>query len=298
MKLKRVKELQKKFFVFVFTLVSSLNIFAANIEEKTPSIEIVKEFWDRRPCNIKHSPSEFGTRKYFDEVEKGKYFVESHIPGFADFDKWKGKNVLEIGCGIGIDSINFARAGAELTVIELSKKSMEITKKRFEVYGLTATFIIIDGEKLSTVLPEKHFDLVYSFGVIHHIPHPEKVIDEVKKVIKTNGEFRMMVYSKYSTKNMMIGLGLAQPEAQFGCPIANTYSKKDIVNLLSGFKVYSVNKDHIFSYKIAEYKQYVYKKRFPWNLLPQFVFHGFEKTLGWHCLVKAIYNEDAKSIDI
>jgi 2-polyprenyl-3-methyl-5-hydroxy-6-metoxy-1,4-benzoquinol methylase len=65
-----------------------------------------------------------GTREYFDEVEARKYFVEPHIPEFAQFKQWKGKKVLEIGCGIGTDSVNFARAGADLAAIEISEKSL------------------------------------------------------------------------------------------------------------------------------------------------------------------------------
>jgi 2-polyprenyl-3-methyl-5-hydroxy-6-metoxy-1,4-benzoquinol methylase len=99
-------------------------------------IEQVKDFWDRRPCNIRHSPKRVGTREYFDEVEARKYFVEPHIPHFAQFERWKGKRVLEIGCGIGTDTINFARHGAYVTAVELSEKSLEIARQRAEVYGL------------------------------------------------------------------------------------------------------------------------------------------------------------------
>ena len=74
---------------------------------ETP-IAAVREYWNSRPCNIRHSTKPVGTREYFDEVEARKYMVESHIPEFADFERWKGKKVLEIGCGIGTDTINFA----------------------------------------------------------------------------------------------------------------------------------------------------------------------------------------------
>src|SRR5689334_18878447 len=100
------------------------------------SIERVREYWDRRPCNLKHSPKAVGTREYFDEVEARKYFVEPHIPEFAEFPRWAGKRVLEIGCGLGTDTINFARNGATVTAVDVSRQSLTLARKRAEVYGL------------------------------------------------------------------------------------------------------------------------------------------------------------------
>lgn len=122
---------------------------------KNISIEKVKEYWDKRPCNIRHSLAPVGTRQYFDEVEARKYFVEPHIPLFAEFEKWRGKKVLEIGCGIGTDTINFARAGATVTAVELSERSLELAKRRAEVYGLAnkIKFYLGNAEELSKFVP-------------------------------------------------------------------------------------------------------------------------------------------------
>jgi 2-polyprenyl-3-methyl-5-hydroxy-6-metoxy-1,4-benzoquinol methylase len=94
------------------------------------SVADVRRYWDRRPCNIRHSPKPVGSKEYFDEVEARKYFVEPHIPGFAEFERWRGKRVLEVGCGIGTDSINFARAGAQLTAVDISGESLRIAEQR------------------------------------------------------------------------------------------------------------------------------------------------------------------------
>src|ERR1700691_3978909 len=115
-----------------------------------------QSYWNARPCNIRHSPKEVGTKEYFDEVEARKYFVESHIPRFAEFERWRGKKVLEIGCGIGTDTINFARYGAQVTAVDLTEKSLEMARKRAEVFGFTdrIRFIQADSEHLSDYLPE------------------------------------------------------------------------------------------------------------------------------------------------
>jgi SAM-dependent methyltransferase len=257
------------------------------------TIEGVKEYWDTRPCNIRHSPAPVGSRKYFDEVEQRKYFVEYHIPEFADFPRWKEKKVLEIGCGIGTDSINFACAGARLALTELSEESINVCKKRFGVYGLSAKFFSGDAEKLSSFVPVERYDLVYSFGVIHHTPHPRRVIEEAMKYMGPESELRIMLYSKYSTKNFLIRLGLMQPEAQTGCPIAQTYSARDIKKLLDGFDIISIRKEHIFPYRIEPYQRYEYQKSFPWNVLPRSIFRWLEHRLGWHTLIRAKLKADA-----
>lgn len=105
-------------------------------------LKAVENYWNSRPCNIRHSTLEIGTIEYFDEVEARKYFVEPHIPNFAGFESWRGKRVLEIGCGIGTDAVNFARSGAEYTGVELSVESLNLAKKRFEVYGLEGEFLL------------------------------------------------------------------------------------------------------------------------------------------------------------
>src|SRR5712664_4565543 len=94
----------------------------------------VRDYWNDRPCNIRHSTAPVGTREYFEEVEARKYFVEYHIPGFAQFERWRGRRVLEIGCGIGTDTINLARHGARVTAVDLSEKSLEIARQRAEIY--------------------------------------------------------------------------------------------------------------------------------------------------------------------
>ncbi len=269
----------------------------------TSSIGNVKKYWDTSPCNIRHSNAPFGTKKYFDEVEKRKYFVEPHIPKFAQFKKWKGKRVLEIGCGIGTDTINFARSGATVTTIDLSKKSLEITRRRAKLFHVDKKISFYHGnaEKLSSIVPIKKYDLIYSFGVIHHTPHPERVIKELKKYATKETVVKIMVYYKYSWKVFWIlvkyGKGvfwrlnqlIAQySEAVIGSPVTYVYSQSDIRNsFLRDFRIIQMSPEHIFPYKIKPYRAYRYEKTWYFKYIPMFLFEMLEKHIGWHLCITA-----------
>ncbi len=253
------------------------------------NINIVQSYWNNRPCNIRHSDKPIGSVEYFNEVEKRKYFVEPHIPIFADFENWRDKKVLEIGCGIGTDAINFARVGASYYGVELSEESLSICKERFRVFGLQGTFYIGNAENLDGFLSENDFDLIYSFGVVHHSPNPKKIFEQLAKFLKKDGELKVMLYNKDSWKAMMIEAGFDQPEAQYGCPIAFSYSKDEIQNLITHeFKVEKITLDHIFPYKVEQYRNYVYEKEDWIEAMAPEKFRVMEKNLGWHMLITAI----------
>lgn len=264
------------------------------------SIQDVRTYWNRRPCNIRHSKQPVGSREYFDEVEARKYLVEPHIQGFAQFERWKGKKVLEIGCGIGTDSINFARAGADLTIVELSEESLAVCRQRFCVYGLQAKFFNRNAEELTSFLPTEPYDLIYSFGVIHHTPHPERVLQQIKRYCHQETEIRLMLYSKWSWKVFWIILrdGKAQfwktdemvrrySEAQTGCPVTFYYSFRDVRRLLADFSILEIKKDHIFPYAIDKYINYKYQWVWYFRWMPTVLFRWLEGKFGWHTLVVA-----------
>lgn len=253
------------------------------------SIETVQEYWDARPCNIRHSTRPVGTREYFDEVEKRKYFVEPHIPGFAEFAHWSGKRVLEVGCGLGTDTINFARAGARVTAVDLSGKSLALASSRAELFGLAERirFFQADAENLTASVPREDYDLVYSFGVIHHTPNPGKAIESIRQYMSPHSEFRLMIYAANSWKAAMIDAGFDQPEAQAGCPIAHAYTRSDARELLAGFEILQMRRDHIFPYVIEKYVRHEYELQ-PWfKGMPVAMFRALERRFGWHQLIRA-----------
>jgi len=271
-------------------------------------LEKVQNYWNARPCNIRHSPSEIGTRQYFDEVEARKYFVEPHIPLFAEFERWKGKKVLEIGCGIGTDTISFARAGAQVTSVDLSTESLALAKQRAALFGMdNVTFYQANAENLSEYVPVEQYDLVYSFGVIHHTPHPERVIEQIHRYMGKDSVFKIMVYNRTSWKVfwMLMKYGRSpgetlddliarHSEAETGCPVTYSYTSDSVRGLLKGFEVTDTSIDHIFPYNIPEYKQYQYKKVWYFRYLPHTLFRRLEQRWGWHLCVTARKEQRAK----
>jgi 2-polyprenyl-3-methyl-5-hydroxy-6-metoxy-1,4-benzoquinol methylase len=277
---------------------------AASTRPADKSIADVQRYWDARPCNIRHSTKPVGSKEYFDEVEARKYLVEPHIPTFAEFERWRGKRVLEVGCGIGTDSINFARADADLTAVELSGESLSIAAQRAEVMGVAdrIRFVQANAEELTSVLDEEPYDLVYSFGVVHHTPHPERAMAEMRALTAPGGTIKLMVYHRRSWKVFWIvvahGHGrfwqadeliAEHSEAETGCPVTFAYTRSQARELVesSGYRTQDLRVDHVFPYRIRDYVEYRYVKEPYFRWMPQPLFRAFERRFGWHLLVTA-----------
>lgn len=168
---------------------------------------IVKDFWNENSCG------EVLYLKGADEIEAFQYqsFVryqlEPYILNFADFPSAKNKKVLEIGVGLGADHQKFAEAGALLTGIDLTDKAISHTRRRFKLFGLNSDLSVADAEKLP--FSDESFDIVYSWGVIHHSPDTPKVITQIFRVLKNGGEAKIMIYHSRSIVGYMLWLRYA-----------------------------------------------------------------------------------------
>src|SRR5437588_8678750 len=147
-------------------------------EESQDLKQRVRAFWQTHPCGTKFSDAEIGTPEFFERIEAHRYRKEWHIPVAANFAATRGLKVLEIGCGMGTDGAQFAKAGADYTGIDLTEAAIELARKRFALFDLPGSFRTADAESL--VFPDASLDLVYAHVVLHHIPDTSRAVCEVR----------------------------------------------------------------------------------------------------------------------
>jgi SAM-dependent methyltransferase len=168
--------------------------------------EQVLEFWDSAACGeLLLLPTV--DRSGFEGQAAARYRLEPYILDFAQFQQWSGRRVLEIGVGLGADHQRFVEAGAHVTGVDLTTRAINMTRRRLEIFGLESALLVADAENLP--LTSNQFDLVYSWGVIHHSPDTEKIVAEILRVLKPGAVARVMIYNKWSLVGLMLWLRYA-----------------------------------------------------------------------------------------
>lgn len=158
-------------------------------------IDDVRIFWNNHPCGSDYSLAQ-DRKKYFEEIESHRYTKIRSIKEIADFDKYKGKKVLEVGCGVGTDGKQFVKYGAIYFGINLDEASTNYAKENFALMGIKGEICQMDAEKMK--FADMTFDHIYSLGVLHHSPNTEEIAREMFRVIKPGGTISVMIYNKTS----------------------------------------------------------------------------------------------------
>ncbi|MGE3715847.1 MAG: class I SAM-dependent methyltransferase [Simkaniaceae bacterium] len=165
----------------------------------------VREFWEKEPCGsskIVTGDTEKFSLEFFEKIEKQRYRVEPYIHSCAQFTRHRGKKVLEVGVGAGTDHLQWARAGAECFGVDLTEAAIKTNQKRLEAYHLSSQLKRLDGEKLP--YEDQSFDVVYSWGVIHHSENPQLINNEIYRELKKGGIFMGMLYGRRSLKTLKL----------------------------------------------------------------------------------------------
>jgi ubiquinone/menaquinone biosynthesis C-methylase UbiE len=156
----------------------------------------VKAFWNKQSCDTWHTDAGKFTREYFDQIEQWRYRDQPFIHSFAQFSRYHGKRVLEVGFGAGTDFIQWLRAGAIASGVDLTDEGLANLTHRIRIYNLPVpeSLQVTDAENLP--FPDNTFDLGYSWGVLHHTPNTEKAVAELVRVVRPGGEIKIMLYNR------------------------------------------------------------------------------------------------------
>ena len=189
----------------------------------------LNEYWSQ---NIPWSFRDVPNRPSFEERRKMRYALQDYMAEAIRFQDFKGKSVLEVGCGAGIDSVEFARNGAFVTAMDTSPLAVYETKGAFKEAGAKGTVLLGD-------IREKEFagkfDAAYSFGVLHHIKEADSVIEAIRANLKDGGEFIGMFYNRDSilyAYSQFHGISIERvPDA----PYIHPYTREELRALLDRF---------------------------------------------------------------
>jgi SAM-dependent methyltransferase len=193
----------------------------------------VRTYWDRHIHDLEITRHPVGSRSFFDDLDQYHFEKLHHLVRLVDFDGYRGRMVLEVGCGAGVDLARFAKGGAEVTGVDLAPSAIALARMNFEQQGLKGRLEVADGERLP--FPDDTFDLVYAHGVVQYTANPGGLVDECRRVLKPGGREVFQVYNRISWLNALgklMNVGLEHADA----PVLLKFSIGEFGRLLAGFR--------------------------------------------------------------
>ena len=218
------------------------------------------------------------------------------MPEVMGFTEFAGARLLEVGCGMGTDLLQFARGGAEVTGVDLTPRSIQISQQHFAVYGERGDFAISDAEHLP--FADQSFDVIYSNGVLHHTPDTAGAVREIHRVLRPGGQARVMLYHRGSLGywgQIIARHGILRGEllrgntpadimskyVEFneggGNPLVRVYSRHEARKLFSMFKEVKVQVEQLTRPEFY----------FLGRIIPEGIFRRLRRSIGWNVIISA-----------
>jgi ubiquinone/menaquinone biosynthesis C-methylase UbiE len=247
-------------------------------------ISKIAVYWNQHIHDLAVATYPVGTIGFFQQLGDYRYEKLNYLPRLVAFSAYQGKKVLEVGCGVGIDLVRFAAAGADVTGIDLSQTAIELACKNFTLHGLKANLRVMNGECM--LFPDNTFDLVYAHGVLQYTADSGKMVTEIHRILKPGGEAIMMVYNRNSWLNLMRRVTKVPLEHE-DAPMLRKFSIGELKQLLKLFEKSRIIPER-FPVKTrlhSGWKAYLFNTIFvgTFNLMPR----ALVRPLGWHLMAFA-----------
>jgi len=247
-------------------------------------ISQITRYWDARIHDLVITTHPVGTPGFFRQLDEYRYDKLNYLPRLLDFASYRGKKLLEVGCGAGIDLVRFARAGAIVNGIDLSTTAIDLANKNLSQNGLNACLRVMNGESMQ--FDDNNFDVVYAHGVLQYTADAEKMVAEIHRVLKPSGQAIIMVYNRNSWLNLMRKVTRVSLEHE-DAPVLNKYSINEVKQFLKIFKTGQIIPER-FPVKTklhSGWKARLFNDVFvgTFNLMPR----ALVRPLGWHLMAFA-----------
>jgi SAM-dependent methyltransferase len=249
-----------------------------------PLLEDIRRYWNERIHDLAVAKHPVGTPGFFEDLDEYRFDKLRYLPRLVDFNGYAGRELLEVGCGAGIDLARFARGGARVTGVDLSKTAADLASANLRQRGLPGAVRVMDGERLD--FPDARFDVVYAHGVLQYTADPRRMAREVRRVLRPGGEAIFMVYNRISWLPLMrrlCGVSLEHEDA----PVLRTFSPAEFRELLSDFpRARLVTERFPVKTRLhGGWKAFLYNALFVggFNALPKALVRPF----GWHIMAFA-----------
>jgi ubiquinone/menaquinone biosynthesis C-methylase UbiE len=260
------------------------SVAPAALELDDPLLVAIRRYWNEHIHDLEIATQPIGSAGFFRELDEYRFDKLRYLPRLVDFSAYRGKRLLEVGCGVGIDLIRFGRGGAVVTGIDLAEVSIDLARKNFAHNGLSADLQVMNGEAMS--FPDNSFDVVYAHGVLQYTAHADRMMREIHRVLKPGGQAIMMVYNRISWLNALskvMNVGLEHEDA----PVLKKYSIAEFKQLLQVFSSFKIVPERFPVETRLHHglKATLYNKGFVklFYVLPK----SLVQPLGWHLMAFA-----------
>jgi ubiquinone/menaquinone biosynthesis C-methylase UbiE len=241
----------------------------------------IADFWTRnvnaeRIMGRTVSRHERGSEDYFNDLETQRFRSHRHLPAWIELMQ-PGAHVLEVGCGIGLDSARMARRGMRVTAMDLTVVGARTASSRARAHGWDARYLCANGEQLP--FPDAVFDYVYSFGVMHHASDTQRCVDEARRVLRPGGQALIMLYHRHSLNELVHRLTKVPFEERDElCPVVRRFTRREVRAMFTGFQSTEVRADFVYGEGYGAV----------FRLTPGLLYRAMSRLAGWHLMIRAV----------
>jgi ubiquinone/menaquinone biosynthesis C-methylase UbiE len=240
----------------------------AKCEARGPALDrSIRAYWNARIHDTPLSDDPRDTAPFFAALDDYRLSKNPYLGRVVQFEAWSGRDVLEIGCGAGLDLVRFARGGARATGVDIAAAALDLAQAACAAAGVQATLVEADGARLP--FPDASFDFVYCHGVLSFARDPAAIVREVQRVLRPRGQAILMVYNRHSWMSGLLRIpgGLVQ-RGHADAPSFRPYTRREFARILEPLYL----------------ERFVFERPPPFRAGLQPLSDRWLRPLGWHLL--------------